>query len=1148
VLGDAEQAISDAERAIELAERTGNVLALGWTRYPLAYAQDAAGRFEQAAETAERGLAAIREAGLPLSQEPALLSVLATARLRLGLTDDALAAAEEAIAITDDRQLTLPGITVRIALAQVLIASEGVQAADRIEAVLTRAMELVHETDAQAFTPQLHRELAALARLRDDEEAAAREEAEAERIEAEMAGTADEAQRILLELNYVGTLLMGGRERDAVESIPRLLSEAVEAGAIGALVSGSNGGAVSNWAAGSARVAVELADRALELAAGDVEVGGGLMFGNPYALLLSMRGLCLGFTGDLAGSRRDFERALEVAREHDDLEVESYVLTNLSLLGAQVGDIDAAVANGEQALEIGERAGNPLATSVAASALSVAEANAGRVADALERAERTLTMIRENGVPLMYVPMLLAAIAKSKVELGDPEGAVAAAAEGVEIMETRGLTVAALPVPIALAEVMIAAEGAAAAERIEAVLNRAMEVARESGAVIFEPQIQRELEALARLRGEGAADEAQRILLDLGLGATLLISGRESDARESLTRLLHEAIDTGDAGLALTVAAGTLSSTFAAGTASECLELADRALELAAGDIEAGSGLMLRSPYSMVLWMRAMAVGYMGKLAESHREFERALEIAREHDDLESEGFALAARSLVRTESGDVDAAHGDADRALEIAERAGNTAAAVMAAGALSGAEAVAGRFAETLRTAEPALATIRDSGIQRMYEPMLLAAIARAKLGLGKHDVAVAAAAEAVEIMDARGLKVAAMPARIALAQVLIAVEGVAAAERIEAELAKASEVAREIGASIFEPQVQRELAALARLRGEDGMPQPEPTEAQRVGARPTDEILADANYSVIVMHTGREREGFGQLAELSREAHDVGDPGLVLTLAVAVGIGSAFAGSASDGIEVADRALGLAGDDTAAGAGLAFGTPYAMVLSLRAVLAAWKGDADRTEHDFERAIELARSRDDPEVEAYAHHFRALADAMVGDPAKAIDDSARAIELAERAGNPMAYGTARGTLAYAKAISGEFEEALEIAEQGLATVREVGVGIAFEPMLLTAIAKSRLGLDQPEEALAAAEEAVEIAEARRLTLVGLPARIALAQVLTATEGAAAAERIEAVLARAMEIARESHAYAFEPQIQRELESLGRLGQQNAQ
>ena len=99
------------------------------------------------------------------------------------------------------------------------------------------------------------------------------------------------------------------------------------------------------------------------------------------------------------------------------------------------------------------------------------QAGAGRFADALAQAEANLATIREHAIGLYYEPMLLATIARSQLALGRPGDALAAAEEAVAIMDARGLTTCALPAPIALAQVLIATQGAAAGERIEAVLR-----------------------------------------------------------------------------------------------------------------------------------------------------------------------------------------------------------------------------------------------------------------------------------------------------------------------------------------------------------------------------------------------------------------------------------------------------------------------------------------------------------------------------------------------------------------------------------------------------------------------------------------------------------------------------------------------------
>jgi adenylate cyclase len=221
--------------------------------------------------------------------------------------------------------------------------------------------------------------------------------------------------------------------------------------------------------------------------------------------------------GELDAARRDFDRAIQMAREYDDLETESAAYANLALLEAEAGHVEAARDNAALGLAIAESAANAIHIIACSIPAAVAEVRAGRLADALARAESNLATIRELQIGLYYEPLLLATIARCKLALGNPGEALAAAEEGVVIMHTRGLRTCALLAPITLARVLLATQGTAAGERIDGVLARALGVARESHARVFEPPIHRELAALARLRGDDitAAREqaaAERIL------------------------------------------------------------------------------------------------------------------------------------------------------------------------------------------------------------------------------------------------------------------------------------------------------------------------------------------------------------------------------------------------------------------------------------------------------------------------------------------------------------------------------------------------------------------------------------------------------------------------------------------------------------
>ena len=326
--------------------------------------------------------------------------------------------------------------------------------------------------------------------------------------------------------------------------------------------------------------------------------------------------------------------------------------------------------------------------------------------------------------------------------------------------------------------------------------------------------------------------------------------------------------------------------------------------------------------------------------------------------------------------------------------------------------------------------------------------------------------------------------------------------------------------------------------------GMVPEEAAALRSEGRKPADleQFRLDLNYAATLMHSAREREGLELFRDVNRLAVGAGDPDLVLTPACGVSYANWVAGSLSEAVTVIDFALDLTGANPDAGAGLAFACPCAHAFGQRAQALGYMGDLDAARRDFDRAIELAREHNDPEVESYRYANLAILEALAGEPEAALHDAALGLEIANRAGNAIAIVATSTARAVAQAGSGRFEEGFRQAEANLATVRQHGMGRYFEPMLLATMARCELALGRPDAALAAAEEAFEITDRRGLTVCALPAPITLAEVLLATGGPPAAERIEAVLGYAVHAARQSQAHIFEPQIYRQLAAVARL------
>ncbi|MDP1849299.1 MAG: AAA family ATPase [Solirubrobacteraceae bacterium] len=323
-------------------------------------------------------------------------------------------------------------------------------------------------------------------------------------------------------------------------------------------------------------------------------------------------------------------------------------------------------------------------------------------------------------------------------------------------------------------------------------------------------------EESAALHAEGS--DAERLRLDLFYAGSLMHSGREREGLEGFRAAHRQAVADCEPGRALTASTGVAYANWIAGSLSEASETIDRALALAGGDPTTGSGIAFRCPLAHSIGDRGRSIGYMGRLDEARRAFDLAIELAREHGDPETESAAHANLAHLEVDAGDVEAALRNAALGLAIAEPAANAIHIIACTSPAAAAQVRAGHHADGLARAAANLATIRELGIGLYFEPLLLATIAHAQLALGKPGEALAAAEQAVEIMDARGLKTCALRAPITLAQVLLATQGDAAGDRVDAVLARALAVARESHARVFEPPIHRELAALARLRGDD------------------------------------------------------------------------------------------------------------------------------------------------------------------------------------------------------------------------------------------------------------------------------------------------------------------------------------------
>jgi len=168
--------------------------------------------------------------------------------------------------------------------------------------------------------------------------------------------------------------------------------------------------------------------------------------------------------------------------------------------------------------------------------------------------------------------------------------------------------------------------------------------------------------------------------------------------------------------------------------------------------------------------------------------------------------------------SGDTASARAHGREAAEISERFANEPGRTLASAGLGLAHVLEERWAEALDAVNRRLGELKGRG-NRFWEPCLLAALARARLGLGDHAGAREAAEEAVRLGRDLGARLWEFPAQLVLVRVLRETEGVQAASAIERILSETLAFVDESGAKGWKPFVLLEQAELARMLGDEG-----------------------------------------------------------------------------------------------------------------------------------------------------------------------------------------------------------------------------------------------------------------------------------------------------------------------------------------
>ncbi len=252
---------------------------------------------------------------------------------------------------------------------------------------------------------------------------------------------------------------------------------------------------------------------------------------------------------------------------------------------------------------------------------------------------------------------------------------------------------------------------------------------------------------------------------------------------------------------------------FQAGRLDDALAVQERLLADPPADPMLGADLLYYSPYIFVLMAHGFLLPFLGRPLEAVGHLERALQLARDHGDLEVVGWTHGAFSLVARFTGERSYLGSHSEQAVVIAERIGSSFSQVIAYATHGNALTLREEWGPAEEALRHAIEIARERGVGIELTAWTLSRVAECYLATGDpraRETAEESVAEALRF----GTKTYEIEAHHVLGRILLA-EG--STELARAAFHEALEAIRGTGAASYEPLVREDLAALAAHIGD-------------------------------------------------------------------------------------------------------------------------------------------------------------------------------------------------------------------------------------------------------------------------------------------------------------------------------------------
>jgi class 3 adenylate cyclase/tetratricopeptide (TPR) repeat protein len=256
---------------------------------------------------------------------------------------------------------------------------------------------------------------------------------------------------------------------------------------------------------------------------------------------------------------------------------------------------------------------------------------------------------------------------------------------------------------------------------------------------------------------------------------------------------------------------------FFVGDGRAVLEWSARVLEEVGTDNALGKEVVGYSPRVAMLFARAQALMYLGRLEEAWSQVREAERVAEGSRELEVLGWVQTAWAHLAYACGGTESVLEHGRRSLEIAEKLDNETSRVHAYLTLGTAYLIDAQPAAARDALHESVAIARDRRTQRAFLPQVLALLAEAHLALGERAEALAAAREGIDLGSAGGIAYFEAEAQLALAAALLATDGVVPRAEIESALDRAELLVESIAGRSLSPRILETRGRLAGALGD-------------------------------------------------------------------------------------------------------------------------------------------------------------------------------------------------------------------------------------------------------------------------------------------------------------------------------------------